>query len=195
MIATEVSDERLQTLIDRFKPLADKKGRQLFVFNPQSASEFLQDFVLRLTDNAGADDVVVSVPMAALMAESAAVMKPDGMLVLFAGVPNGIMGPLNLSHVYLHNAQYAGTSGLTINDQASVIQRALEGSLSPRRSVAAIGGLETAQEALNAVLEGSCPGKVVVFPQIRNLPLLGLDELKDKLPEVAEKLGEGDLWT
>ena len=25
--------------------------------------------------------------------------------------------------------------------------------------------------------------------------LLGLDELKEKLPEVAEKLGEGDVWT
>jgi D-arabinose 1-dehydrogenase-like Zn-dependent alcohol dehydrogenase len=139
--------------------------------------------------------VVVSVPVAALMAESAAVMKPDGMLVLFAGVPNGTLGPLNLSHVYLHNAQYTGTSGLTINDQASVMQRALEGSLSPSRSVAAIGGLETAQQALKAVMEGSYPGKVVVFPQIHNLPLLGLDELKDKLPEVAEKLGEGDQWT
>jgi D-arabinose 1-dehydrogenase-like Zn-dependent alcohol dehydrogenase len=165
------------------------------VFNPQTVAESLHDFVMRLTENKGADDVVVSVPVAALMAESAAVMKPDGMLVLFAGVPNGTLGPLNLSHVYLHNAQYTGTSGLTINDQASVMQRALEGSLSPSRSVAAIGGLETAQEALKAVMEGSYPGKVVVFPQIHNLPLLGLDELKAKLPEVAEKLGEGDQWT
>lgn len=195
VIATEVSDERLQTLLERFSPLAKKKGRQLYVFNPQNARESLHAFTMRLTDNVGADDVVVSVPLAALMAESAALMKPDGMLVLFAGVPNGTMGPLNLSDVYLHNAQYTGTSGLTIHDQESVMQRALEGSLSPGRSVAAIGGLETAQQALVAVMEGSYPGKVVVFPQIRNLPLMGLDELPEKLPEVAEKLGEGGLWT
>ena len=144
----------------------------MFVFNPQTAGESLYDFVMRLTDRAGADDVVVSVPVAGLMAESATVMKPDGMLVLFAGVPNGTMGPLDLSNVYLHNAQYTGTSGLTIHDQASVMQRALEGSLSPGRSVAAIGGLETAQAALQAVMDGSYPGKVVVFPQIRNLPCL-----------------------
>ena len=195
VVATEVSDERLQTPMDRFQPLAARKDRQLFVFNPRTAGESLYNFVMRLTDRAGADDVVVSVPVAGLMAESATVMKPDGMLVLFAEVPNGTMGPLDLSNVYLHNAQYTGTSGLTIHDQASVMQRALEGSLSPGRSVAAIGGLETAQAALQAVMDGSYPGKVVVFPQIRNLPLLGLDELKEKLPDVAEKLGEGDLWT
>jgi hypothetical protein len=46
-----------------------------------------------------------------------------------------------------------------------------------------------------AVMEGSYPGKIVIFPQIHNLPLMGLDELKGKLPEVAAKLGEGEVWT
>jgi hypothetical protein len=36
---------------------------------------------------------------------------------------------------------------------------------------------------------------VITLPQIHNLPLMGLDELKDKLPDVAAKLGEGDVWT
>jgi hypothetical protein len=61
--------------------------------------------------------------------------------------------------------------------------------------VAAIGGLETVGEALVAVMEGKYPGKIVIFPQIHNLPLMGLDELKEKLPDVAAKLGEGDVWT
>lgn len=195
VIATEVSDERLQTLGESFAPLAKKHGRTLHLFNPTNASQSLHDFVMKLTDNQGVDDVVVSVPLASLMSESTAMMKPDGMLVLFAGVPTGTLGPLDLSKVYLHNAQYTGTSGLTIHDQASVMERALEGALSPGRSVAAIGGMETAREALEAVMDGRYPGKVVVFPQIRNLPLMSLSELKDKLPEIAEKLGEGNMWT
>jgi hypothetical protein len=105
------------------------------------------------------------------------------------------MGPLNLSHVYLSQAQYTGTSGLTIHDQAMVMQRAREGALSPGRSVAAIGGLEAARQAMIAVMEGSYPGKIVLFPQIHDLPLIGLDELESKLPEVAEKLGDGEVWT
>jgi len=119
----------------------------------------------------------------------------DGMMVLFAGVPNGTMGAVNLSNVYLSNAQYTGTSGLTIDDQASVMSRRVAGTLSPGRSVAAIGGLETAAEAIESVIEGKYPGKVVIFPQIRNLPLTGLKELKQRLPEVAEKLGEDLMWT
>jgi len=195
VVATEVSDERLQTLQDNFAQLAAKNGRKLLIFNPKTSQESLYDFVMRVTQNQGADDVVVSVPLASLMAEAATVMKPDGMLVFFAGVPIGTMGPLDMSKIYLSNAQYTGTSGLTIDDQASVMDRALAGALSPGRSVAAIGGIETAREAMQAVIDGRYPGKVVVFPQIHNLPLMGLDELKEKLPEVADQLQEGKVWT
>lgn len=195
IIATEINDERLAAIDRQFGPLAKENGRELLVFNPNGADESLYDFVMRATDQLGADDVVVCVPVASLMAEAATLMKDDGMLVLFAGVPNGTMAPLNLSAVYLDNAQYTGTSGLTIADQAAVMARALDGSLSPERSVAAIGGMETAQEAMAAVMAGKYPGKIVIFPQIHNLPLLGLDELPEKLAPVGAKLGPGNVWT
>jgi threonine dehydrogenase-like Zn-dependent dehydrogenase len=195
VIATEISDERLQTLSNMFTPLAEKNGRKLLIFNPNTSKQSFYEFMMEATDNQGVDDVVVSVPVAALMEEGDTVMKPDGMMVLFAGVPNGTMGKVNLSNVYLSNAQYTGTSGLTINDQASVMARRVSGTLSPGRSVAAIGGLETAAEAIESVIEGKYPGKVVIFPQIRNFPLTGLKELKERLPDVAEKLGEDLMWT
>lgn len=195
VIATEISDDRLQTLKDMFTPLADKNGRKLLFFNPTTSKQSFHDFVMEATQNQGVDDVVVSVPVAVLMEEGDTVMKPDGMMVLFAGVPNGTMGAVNLSNVYLSNAQYTGTSGLTIDDQASVMARRVAGTLSPGRSVAAIGGLDTAAEAIESVIEGKYPGKVVIFPQIRNLPLMGLKDLSEQLPEVAEKLGEDLMWT
>lgn len=195
VIATEISDDRLQTLSDMFTPLAEKNGRKLLFFNPTTSKQSFHDFVMEATQDQGVDDVVVSVPVAALMEEGDTVMKPDGMMVLFAGVPNGTMGAVNLSNVYLSNVQYTGTSGLTIDDQASVMERRVAGTLSPGRSVAAIGGLETAAEAIESVIEGKYPGKVVIFPQIRNLPLTGLKELKERLPEVAEKLGDDLMWT
>jgi len=195
VIATEISDERLETLSNMFTPLAEKQGRKLLFFNPNSSKQTFHDFVMEATGNQGADDVVVSVPVAALMEEGDTVMKSYGMMVLFAGVPNGTMGKVNLSNVYLSNAQYTGTSGLTIDDQASVMKRRVAGTLSPGRSVAAIGGLETAAEAIESVIEGKYPGKVVIFPQIRNLPLTGLKELSERLPEVAAKLGEDLMWT
>ena len=195
IIATEVSDERLQTLEDMFAPLAKKQGRTVLFFNPITSKQSFYDFVMEATSGQGADDVVVSVPIATLMEEGASVMKSDGMLVAFAGVPIGTMGKVNLSDVYLSNAQYTGTSGLTIDDQATVMDRRVAGTLSPGRSVAAIGGLETAAEAIQSVMDGKYPGKVVVFPQIRNLPLMSLKEVEEKLPEVAAKLGEDLMWT
>ena len=194
IIATEISDERLQTLIDLFSPLAEKQSRTLLIFNPNTAKKSFHEFVMHATDSLGADDVVVSVPIAKLMEEADTVMKPDGMLVFFAGVPNGTMGMVNLNNVYLSNAQYTGTSGLTIQDQALVMERRLEGTLSPGRSVAAIGGFETAAEAIQSVMDSKYPGKVVIFPQIHNLPLTSLKELEQRLPEVAAKLGEDMMW-
>ena len=195
VIATEISDERLQTLNDMFAPLAEKQHRTILYFNPNTAKESFHEFVMRTTNGKGADDVVISVPVAKLMEEGDSVMKPDGMLVFFAGVPNGTMGKVNLSNVYLSNAQYTGTSGLTIHDQASVMERRIAGTLSPGRSVAAIGGMETAAEAIQSVSESKYPGKVVIFPQIHNLPLTSLKELRDRIPEVATKLSEDLMWT
>jgi threonine dehydrogenase-like Zn-dependent dehydrogenase len=195
VIATEVSDERLQTLKARFAPLAEKHGRALLFFNPTTAKQSLREFVMEATGGQGADDVVVSVPIASVMEEGDALIKPDGMLVLFAGVPNGTMGAVNLSRVYLANAQYTGTSGLTIDDQAAVMERRVAGTLSPGRSVAAIGGLETAAEAIQSVVTGKYSGKVVIFPQLHNLPLTSLQELRERLPEVAARLGDDGMWT
>ena len=195
IIATEISDERLQTLINMFAPLSKKNDRTLLIFNPNTSKQTFHEFVMEATKGQGADDVVVSVPVAGLMEEGDTVMKPDGMMVLFAGVPNGTMGKVNLSNVYLSNAQYTGTSGLTIHDQESVMARRLSGTLSPGRSVAAIGGIETAAEAIQSVMDSKYPGKVVIFPQIHNLPLTSLKELKDRLPEVAAKLGPDQMWT
>jgi len=195
VICTEISDERLQTLKNMFMPLAEKNGRTIHIFNPNTAPQTFYDFVMETTGGQGADDVVVSVPVARLMEEADSVMKPDGMLVLFAGVPNGTMGSVKLSNVYLSNAQYTGTSGLTMNDQAAVMERRVAGTLSPGRSVAAIGGMDSAIDAFKAVIESRYPGKIVLFPQIHNLPLTGLKELKERLPEVAAKLGADLMWT
>ena len=195
VIATEVSDQRLDAIKERFAPLAEQNGRTLLTYNPQTNDKSLHDFVMEVTDGKGADDVVVSVPIAAVMAEGDTLMNENGMLVFFAGVPNGTMAPMNLSNVYLCNSQYTGTSGLTLDDQRQVLDQAFKGSLSPGRSVGAIGGMQVTKEGIEAVINGKYAGKIVIFPQIDDLPLIGLDELKDALPEVAEKLEPGNMWT
>jgi L-sorbose 1-phosphate reductase len=195
VIATEVNEERLTTLCERLQPLADKNGRELIAFNPSRQAESLHDLVMRVTDGKGAEDIVLCVPVAGVVKEAAPLLNPDGMLVLFAGMPTGTLVPLELSSVYLRNAQYTGTSGLTLNDQALVMRKAMAGDLSPNMSVAAVGGMLVAKEAYQALIEGRFPGKIIIFPQLRDLPLMGLDELKERYPEIGAQLGDGDVWT
>ena len=195
IIATEVSDDRLAALRERFTALAAQNGCELLTFNPQTQKTTLREFVMAATDGQGAEDVVVCVPIAPVMAEADTVMHKDGMLVFFAGVPNGTLAHLNLSSVYMNNAQYTGTSGLTLNDQFQVMAQAAKGALSPGRSVGAIGGMGAAREGIQAMIDGRFAGKIIIFPQFPDLPLIGLDDLADIHPDIAGKLEPGNMWT
>lgn len=195
VIATDINDQRLRAVQDRYGSVAEDNERRLVTFNPMTAEQSLHDVVMAETDQKGAEDVVISVPSAKLMEDGAKLMSENGMLVLFAGVPNGTLAPVDVSNVYLNNMQYTGTSGLTIHDQAEVMSRTLDGSLSPSRLVAAIGGIEAAKDGVEAMMESRFPGKIVIFPQISGLPLMGLDELEEKLPEIGALLGAGNTWT
>lgn len=195
VVVTDVADDRLKEIESRFRPLTEKYDRELITYNPLRASETLADLVMEKTKGAGAEDVVVCVPNGDIMADSATFMHKDGMLVLFAGVPNGTMAPVELSDVYLNNAQYTGTSGLTINDQTVVMQNAVQGNIAPAVCVAAIGGMEVAKEGIQAMIDSKYPGKILIFPQLKGLPLVGLDELKEKYPDIGGQLAAGNIWT
>ncbi len=195
IIGSDLDDDRLDVARIMLADLAKERGKDLVLINSSTSTETLQEIVMRMTDGKGADDVVVTVPVGSLMGESAELMGENGMLVLFAGVANGTMAPLNLSNVYLHNAQLTGTSGSSIEDQAMVLQKAVEGKLSPDRSLAAVGGIEAGRDGVQAMLEGRFAGKIMIFPQLTGLPLTGLADLAQNYPDIGAAMAPGNLWT
>lgn len=195
IIATEINQERLEVLAHIITPLANAQGKRFEIFNPEKEDESIQHFIEDMTGDGFVDDVVVCVPVASLMQESAKLLKPDGMLVFFAGVPNGTFVKLRMDAVYLGNLQLTGTSGSTLKDQEVVIKKSIQGELNPNRSVAAIGGIEAARDGMDAMMKGTYAGKIVIYLQVSELPLIGLDELNEQYPELAERLGENLLWT
>ena len=83
-------------------------------------------------------------------------MAPDGMLVLFAGVPNGAHRPGTIfSQVYLHGAQLTGTSGSRSSTRRRVLDKAAKGKLSLEGSMAALGGIEAARDRLESADGGA----------------------------------------
>jgi len=194
VIVTDINDQRLNEIKERFATLTASNNCELITYNPIDNPVTLPEFVKEQSKGKGADDVVVCVPNSGIMAESATFMKDDGMLVFFAGVPNGTLAPLDFSTIYLNNRQYTGTSGLTIEDQTVVMDNTVSGNIAPAICVAAIGGMDVAKDGIEAMIAARFPGKILIFPQLEKLPLLGIDELAEKLPEVAKALGEGNTW-
>jgi len=194
LVGVDLDPERMAAARVRLEPIAAANGRELLLRVP-GVGESITSIVATETGGRGADDVVVTAPSAAAVTDGAGLMSPDGMLVLFAGVPVGTRASLDLSPVFLHGAQYTGTSGSRIADQQRVVDKTLAGLLSPGRALAAVGGIEAARDGLQAMIDGRFPGKIVIFPQLRGLPLTSLENLAAGDAELAASLGEGGTWT
>jgi threonine dehydrogenase-like Zn-dependent dehydrogenase len=194
VVGVDLDADRLAAARAKLGPVAVARGRELRIEALGREPGALEALVREITGGHGADDVIVTAPSPQAVVSGAAAMAPDGMLVLFAGVPVGTRVALDLSPVFLHGAQYTGTSGSRIADQELVVQKTVAGELEPRRALAAVGGIETAAEALQALIDGRYPGKIVVFPQLTGLPLTGLAELADD-PEIGPLLDAEGSWT
>jgi L-sorbose 1-phosphate reductase len=102
---------------------------------------------------------------------------------------------LDLSDVYLKQVRMIGHSGSNMIDMHITLEKSASDELSRNRSVAAIGSLSAAREGLMAVKNTVFPGKVVIYPNIKELPLTAIADLADALPSVYEKLKDGREWT
>jgi threonine dehydrogenase-like Zn-dependent dehydrogenase len=194
VVGVDLDGDRLAAARAKLAPVAAARGRELRIETLGREPDSLAKLVRGLTGGKGADDVIVTAPSPQAVVSAAAAMAPDGMLVLFAGVPVGTRVALDLSPVFLHGAQYTGTSGSRIEDQALVMAKTVAGELEPRRALAAVGGIETAAEALQALVDGRFPGKIVVFPQLTGLPLTALSDLAADA-EIGPLLGSDGSWT
>ena len=194
MIGVDLDADRLAIARTRLEPVAKEFGRRLVMIKSPS-EEDLATLVAAETGGRGADDIIVTAPTAAAVTQAARLLAGDGMLVLFAGLPVGTRASLDLSRVYLHGAQYTGTSGSRIADQALVVRKTLAGQLSPGHALGAVGGMEATADGLRALMEGRFAGKIVIFPQLENLPLTDIADLAASDPELGAALGEGGTWT
>jgi len=196
VLATDIDDERLSEVEARFGEMASAKGTRMVTLNPKKvdSTEF-DNTVAELTGSGKFDDVVVMVPVPALIEQGADFVAGGGVLNIFAGVPRGTMAGLDISAVYLNGTRWVGSSGSRISDLQYTLEQTQKGELSPNHSVAAIGGVNAAAEGIRAVKEGLFPGKIVIFPQLVDLPLIPLPRMAEYLPNVAEKLTPAGMWT
>ncbi|HEY3377676.1 MAG TPA: zinc-binding dehydrogenase [Armatimonadota bacterium] len=196
IVASDIDPARLQELRERFIPAAEAHGRTLIVLNPKDFSpEDFEAKLRELTGGRGFDDVVALVPVPMLVKQAAAHTADGGLLNIFAGVVRGTQCTLALDDVYLRNIRWVGSSGSKISDMVETLRMAESGELLTANAVAAIGGLNAVYHGLELVKGQAIPGKIVIYQQIEDMPIIQLHELKDVMPTVAAKLRDGKYWT
>ena len=192
-VKAAISDARLDDLCTSFGDEAKSRGIDWVCLNPLH-QEAYQAGMAPFAEE-GFDDIVVLAPVPRVISDAAAHLADGGVMNVFAGVARGTMADLDLSDVYLKDVRVIGHSASTIDDLRLMLNQAESGELSPNRSVAAIGSLSAAKDGLRAVQEADFPGKVIIYPHIREMPLTGLSDLQARFPTVYAKLRNGREWT
>jgi D-arabinose 1-dehydrogenase-like Zn-dependent alcohol dehydrogenase len=193
IVCTDVSDMRLSELCEAFADQAKAKGIRFICLNPTKAAEY--EAATGALRQSGYDDIIVLAPVPAAIADAGKYLAPGGVMNVFAGVARGTLATLDLSGAYLQGTRIIGHSASLMSDFELVLDKTNSGELSPNRSVAAIGSLSAARDGLKAVKEATLAGKVVIYPNIKELPLTTLGELKEKMPSVYDRLNSRGEWT
>ncbi len=193
IVCTDVSDPRLEDLRASFEDDAKERGLQLVCLNPMKKEEYNQKMG-EIKAAGGFDDIIVLAPVPAVITDSSTYLASKGVMNIFAGVNRGTMAMLNLNDILDRDVRVIGHSASSVDDMKLMLSDTEAGILRPNRSVAAVGSLEAAKDGLQALKDAAYPGKVVIFPNIKYMPVTALPELKDKLPTVYAKLKNGREW-
>ena len=183
VFAGDIDDDRLAALTKIAEPLARKNGVEYRTYNP-TKDKMAETF----------DYIILMAPVFDLVAASVHNCRERGIINIFAGIPATVTGKINLDAYIEKQLYFVGTSGSTLDDMKRMLGKAESGRLDTNVSVAAICGLDGAVEGIGAIENRSIAGKIIVYPGCHGLGLVRLEELKEKMPDVAECLNNG-LWT
>ncbi|MBN1805090.1 MAG: alcohol dehydrogenase catalytic domain-containing protein [Sedimentisphaerales bacterium] len=183
VVASDVDDKRLAALTKIAAPLAEKYDVKYKTLNPTKR---------KITEKF--DYTAIMAPVPALVTDSVTHAARRGLINIFAGIPATVTCKLDLDAYIQKKLYFIGTSGSTLNDMKRMLKKAESGILDTNVSVAAVSGLAGATDGIRAVEKRSIAGKIVVYPACKNLMLIPLDRMREKLPQVAECLNDG-LWT
>ncbi len=196
VVVTDLDRGRLDHIVNRFGDLAAKRGVELITLAP---TEFASpaEMNARIEELGGPDgytDLVVLAPVPALVRQAMTLAGDGAFVNIFAGLGIGTMASVPLGKL-CRGVKMIGCSGSRISDLRRVLELVETGQLDSNRSVAAIGGLNAAHDGLKAVKDAKYPGKTIIYTQIPELPLMPLEEVAEKLPEVGAKLSPEGGWT
>lgn len=197
VIATDIADNRIKTLKEKFSPLAKRKGIQYHVINPNNykGQEEVRKEILSLNNNKTFDYIVCLAAIPAVIEDAASYLGDKSILNIFAGVSKETIINLNIKDIGSKSVRFIGSSGSKLDDMEFTLRKVENLELDTNSAVAGIAGINDVWNGIEAVRTGSFPGKIIVYPHIKHLNLISLKELKEKYPKIGALLSENGSWT
>jgi L-sorbose 1-phosphate reductase len=197
ILVTDLSDERLASLKHLLSILGSKKGRKVTMTfeNPKDLPADELDTFLTGKYPGGFDDVVVLVPVQAIITQASHYLALNGVLNIFAGVKLGTITDLPFGPIVRSHMRVIGSSGSPLSAMRDTLALTESGGLSTSYSLAAIGDMGSASKGMKALMDNTYTGKVVIFPFAHGIGLKSVRELSRDLPEIASLLLDGQYWT
>jgi len=181
--ASDIDSGRLAVLERKIKNITHKNSTSLkFVDtskNPQSGQYSY---------------FVIMAPAGALVADAIENSTAGALINIFAGIPVNVKQDIDLNRYIEKSCYMFGASGSTIEDMKTVLAKVTASLLNTDLSVDAVSGMAGAVDGIKAVENRSAAGKIIVYPELIEMPLIHLADMQKYYPTVANKLNNG-LWT
>jgi threonine dehydrogenase-like Zn-dependent dehydrogenase len=195
VVASNLRSGRIDSLWQRYGHHARRRGIEFACVTREEVGEEIYFAELsRLAGEGGFDDIVVLAPSHRAVEEAAPYLAEGGVMNMFAGLPRGTLGHVNLVRLLRRRARIIGSSGSSIEDLEYTLRKVERGELRPNGSIAAVAGIDGVWDGMQAVAEGRFAGKIVIYPQIEGMGLTPLSEIGRVLPGVADRMEE-ETWT
>ncbi len=190
---SDISEERLQFMHDKFDAMAQAKGIELKFFDARVDTLELREQLLEFSDG-GFDDIVINAPLPVLVTESQYQAGQGCIINIFAGIPIGSPFVYDTEVCAEKKLRFTGSSGSAMDDLRRALEYTESGEINSDAIVRAVGGLNVLKKGVESVANSVYPGKVVIYPHLENLPLMSVEECGEKYPAVKEKMN-GVNWT
>jgi len=196
ILVSDMDPVRIAKVEELLSKSIKERGIEFKTLNPASfPSPAAFESAVRDFASEGFDDIVMLVPVIGVVCSSAGLLKEDGVMNIFAGIPAGKEGTLNVAGIAAKGHRYIGSSGSLTKHLRHTMQLAEEGKLNPVTALAAIGGMADLKKGLEAVANAKFPGKTVIFPNCENMPLTSLDKLGELGGDLLATLSSEGFYT
>jgi L-iditol 2-dehydrogenase len=171
IIVSEPLAARLGRLRGRVEERARKQGTALVFTDPEK----LLDVLAAESEGRGADDIVIAAGLREEQERSLDLLARYGVANFFGGLRKGDhMISLDTRRTHYDSVVATGSSGGDPSDAAEALSLLADGTIDAGSYIAAVGGLDAAEDLIAAVRDQQLESKGVIYPSVRS-PLQRVD--------------------